>query len=203
MNEKEITMLEKKIELAKEYAEYLDKKHKESYKIGLLYDFIPRAYDVKDKIEDYEYQKDVLTKLAEKGIDVNKEYYIMDNVYLSLNVSGNISFYTYLEDDSWVYYNYISSHSGINEWLFNTVADAYDLYSGTSSLGTTTLRGRLRYIENKPENEYSDRPYTAEQIADAIEKLIKFFTDENNVIRNAIVKELEFKFNLMKELIES
>ena len=204
MNSKEIEKLEKKIELAKECAEYLDKKHKESYALDYSA-FIPDGYNMKKKIKDFEYLKEVLTILTEKGIDVEKKYEIIDNVYLSINVDGDISFYTYIEDDSWLYDNYIGSHSGINEWLFNTIADSYDLYSGNSSynyaFGTMTLRGYMKYIENKPKDEYSDRPHTAEQIADAVEKLIEFFTDEENQTRNAIVKDLEFKFNTMKQLV--
>lgn len=204
MNSKEIEKLEKKIELAKECAEYLDKKHKESYALDYSA-FIPDGYNMKKKIKDFEYLKEVLTILTEKGIDVEKKYEIIDNVYLSLDVDSNLSFYTYIDDDSWLYDNYIGSHSGINEWLFNTIADSYDLYSGNSSynyaFGTMTLRGYLNYIENKPKNEYSDRPHTAEQIANAIEKLIEFFTDKENKARNAIAKDLEFKFNTMKELV--
>lgn len=206
MNEKEIEKLEKKIELAEDCAEYLDKMHRESYELDYSA-FIPDGYNMKKKIKDFEYLKEVLIRLAEKGIDVEKKYEIMDNIYLSINVDSNISFYTYVEDDSWLYNNYIGSHSGINEWLFKTIADAYDLYSGNSSynyaFGTMTLRGYLNHVENKAKDEYSNRPHTAKQVADAIEKLIEFFTDKKNQTRNAIVKDLEFKFNTMKELVET
>jgi len=205
MNSKYIEKLEKKIELAKECAEYLDKMHKESYKLDYD-DFIPDSYKVKRKIKDFEYLKEVLTILTEKGIDVEEKYEITDNVYLQINVDYDMSIYYAMENDGWLYNNYINSVSGINEWLFGTIAETYDLYTGNSSysyaVGIRTLRGYMKFIENKPKDEYSNRPYTAQQVADAIEKLIEFFTDKENKTRNAIVKDLEFKFNNMKELIK-
>lgn len=205
MNEKDIEKLEKKIELAKECAEYLDKKHRESYELD--YDaFIPDGYNMKKKIKNFEYLKEVLTILTEKGIDVEEKYKIMDDIYLSIDVDHDAYFYFYIEDYGWIYNNYISSVSGINEWLFDTIANVYDLYSGNSSynyaFGTMSLKGYRRNIENKPKDDYSDRPYTAKQVANAIEKLIEFFTDKENSTRNAIVKDLEYKFNTMKKLIK-
>ena len=203
MNEKEIEKLEKKIKLAKECAEYLDKKHEESYEIDYSA-FIPNGYDLKKQVKDYEYLKEVLTILTEKGIDVEKKYKIMGDIYLSIAAREDMSFYFSIENYSWIYGNYISSVSGINEWLYNIIADAYNLYSGNSDysyvFNTVSLNQFRTCIENYKKDNRSDRPYAAVQVACTIENLIKFFTDENNVVRNAIVKELEF--NLMKELIE-
>ena len=206
MNEKEIEKLEKKIVLAKECAEYLDKMHQESYKLDYSA-FIPDGHNIKKKIKDFEYLKEVLTILTEKGIDVKEKYEIIEDIYLSIDVDNNMSFYFMIDNYGWIYDNYICSVSGINEWLWSTIADAYNLYSGNGqynyALGTVSLGNYKSRIENLQKNEYSDRPYTAEQTADAIEKLIEFFTDKENQTRNAIMKDLEFKLNTMKDLIKS
>lgn len=206
MNKKEIIKIDKKIKLANEYATVLNKLYNKNHHIDYLDTFIPNDYDINKKIKDLEYLKEVLTRLTEKGININKEYKIMENIYLSINVDSNISFYIYVNNDCYLYNNFIKSHSGINEWIFNTIADLYDLYSGNSdynyALGTVSLRGYKTYIENKPKDQFSDRPHTAEQVADVIEYLINILTDKNNKVTNAIIKDLKFKFKIMKKLTE-
>ena len=117
-----------------------------------------------------------------------------------------ITFRFYVDDDSWFYENYISSHSGINEWIQKLICEEYDLFSGNSSynyaFGTMTLDGYKRIIENKRE-EHKDRRYKVEEVVKAIKSLINYFTDENNKTRNIIIEEINHKISNMKKLIEN
>lgn len=181
MNKELIEKNNKAIEYLKEYSNYL--------------------------IKDFEYIKEVLQKLDEEKIDLDKKYFITDNIYLSIMLWNNtFTFRFYVEDDSWLYDNYIQNHSGINEWIFSLIKEEYDLFSGNSSynhaLGTTTLSDYLRIIENRKKDDYSNRPYTAEQIVKNIKNLIEYFTDENNKTRNIVVDEINHKLENMKKLIE-
>ncbi len=190
--------------------ENIEMEQKEAYKIlGYDYKGIVHCldnYELKYKIKDYEYVKEVLTKLNEKGIDIAKKYFITDNIYLSVFRDANsFTFYFYVEDDGWLYENYISSHSGINEWIFNLIKEEYDLFSGNSSynyaFGTCTLNDYLRIIENKKEKYYDNRKYSVEQVVKNIENLINYFTNENNKTRNIIIDEINHKLDNMKKLI--
>lgn len=206
----EIKNIEKQIDYMKGLYENIEKEQKDAYKI-LGYDYksiVPYLdnYELEYKIKDYEYVKEILTKLDEKDIDITKKYFITDNIYLSIfRWANSLTFHFYVEDDSWLYNNYIGSHSGINEWIFNLIKENYDLFSGNSSynhaFGTCTLNDYLRIIENKKEKYYDDRKYSTEQIVKNIENLINYFTDENNKTRNMIIEEINHKLNNMKKLI--
>lgn len=208
--EEDIKNIEKQIGYMKGLYENIEMEQKDAYKI-LGYDYkriVPYLDndELKYKIKDYEYVKEIIIKLDEKGIDINKKYFITDNIYLSIFRYGNsFTFGFYVEDDSWLYDNYISSHSGINEWIFNLIKEEYDLFSGNSSynhaFGTCTLNDYLRIIENKKEKYYTDRKYSVEQVAKNVENLINYFTDENNKTRNIIIEEINHKLNNMKKLI--
>ena len=206
----EIKNIEKQIGYMKELYENIEMEQKNAYKIlGYNYkNIVPYLdnYELKYRIKDYEYVKEILTKLDEKGIDITKKYFITDNIYLSIfGWNNSITFHFYVENDSWLYDNYIGSHSGINEWIFNLIKEEYDLFSGNSSynhaFGTHTLNDYLRIIENKKEKYYDDRKYSVEQVVKNIENLINYFTDENNKTRNMIIDEINHKLNNMKKLI--
>lgn len=206
----EIKNIEKQICYMKGLYENIESEQKDAYKI-LGYDYksiVPclNNYELKYRIKDYEYVKEILTKLDEKGIDITKKYFITDNIYLSIfRWNNSFTFGFYVEDDTWIYNNYIGSLSGINEWIFNLIKEEYDLFSGNSSynyaFGTCTLNDYLRIIENKKEKYYSDRKYSVEQVVKNIENLINYFTDENNKTRNMIIDEINHKLNNMKKLI--
>ena len=205
----EIEKVDKKISLLREYYDYLEVKHKEAYEIDYLNynSLIPRSYETEYKIHDLEYIKDVLKKLVENDIDITKKYFITDNIYLKVFLwRDNFTFYFYVENDGWIYDNYISSHSGINEWITKLIEDEYDLFSGNSSynyaFGCCTLRDYKFRIENKKENDYSDRKYSSDKVVEAIKELIKFFANENNKTRNVIVEEVNRKLDNMKKLID-
>lgn len=206
----EIKNIEKQIGYMKKLYENIESEQKDAYKI-LGYDYksiVPclNNYELEYRIKDYEYVKEILTKLDEKGIDITKKYFITDNIYLSIfRWNNSFTFGFYVKDDNWIYNNYICSHSGIDKWIFNLIKEEYDLFSGNSSynyaFGTCTLNDYLRIIENKKEKYYSDRKYSADQVINNIENLINYFTDENNKTRNMIIDEINHKLNNMKKLI--
>lgn len=205
----EIEKVEKKISLLREYYDYLEVKHKEAYEIDCLNynSLIPRSYETECKIHDLEYIKEVLKKLVENDVDITKKYFITDNIYLQVYLWGdNFTFYFYVENDGWIYDNYISSHSGINEWIDKLIKDEYDLFSSNSgynhAFGCFTLDDYKMRIENKRNNYYSDRKYSSDTVAGYIKELINFFTDENNKTRNVIVEEVNRKLDNMKKLID-
>lgn len=204
----EIKKIENKIKDVKEIYDYLERKHKDIYD---TYGYGNEKYtnnDLRYYLEDLEYLKEVYNKLNEENIDITKKYYIMDNIYLSFFIwNEELTFYIYLENDSWLYENYIDSHSGLNEWIFNLINDEYSLFSGNSpycyAFGTTTLKGFQNIVQNrrKDNKAYLDRPYKVEQVVKAIKSLIDYFTDENNKTRNIIIDEITHKLENMKKLV--
>lgn len=210
MNNELIKKTKKALEYLNDYKECLEEAQDKCDKLGCGYShLIPDNNDyIENQIEDFEYIKEVLQKLNEEKIDLNKQYFITDDIYLQIMLWNNtVTFYFFIENDSWIYENYISSYMGINEWIFNLIKEEYDLFSGNSSynyaFGKTTLNDYLEKIENVSTEKYSnERPYTPEQVVKAIKNLIEFFTDEKNKTRNIIIDEINHKLENMKKLIE-
>ena len=205
-----IKKIENQINYIKKIYDYIEKEKDTAYKI-FGYDYkhtMPffNNYELEKKIKDYEYLKDVFTELEKENIDITKKYFITDNIYLLVFLWGDmLTFHFYIDNDSWFYENYISSHSGINEWIQKLICEEYDLFSGNSSynyaFGTMTLEGYKYVIDNERE-EFKDRKYKAEEVVKAIKSLINYFTDENNKTRNVIIAEINHKIANMKKLIE-
>lgn len=210
MNE-EIEKLEKQIEYIKKIYDFIISEKDNAYKI-LGYDYKQKMpifdyYELEHRIKDYEYLKEVFIELKKENIDITKKYFITDNIYLSVFLWGDtITFHFYVDNDSWFYENYISSHSGINEWIDKLVCEEYDLFSGNSSynyaFGTLTMNDYRNIIENKKEKFYSDRKYKVEDVVKAIKSLIEYFTDEQNETRNIIIEEITHKIENMKKLLK-
>lgn len=210
MNE-EIEKLEKQIEYIKKIYDFIISEKDNAYKI-LGYDYKQKMpifdyYELEHRIKDYEYLKEVFIELKKENIDITKKYFITDNIYLSIFLWGDtITFHFYIDNDSWFYENYISSHSGINEWIDKLVCEEYDLFSGNSSynyaFGTVTMNGYRNIIENKKEKFYSNRKYKVEDVVKAIKSLIEYFTNEQNETRNVIIEEITHKIENMKKLVK-
>lgn len=204
MKEK-IEEIKNRIKDVSEISDYLEQKRKELYtKYGCGTEQYTEN-NLRYKIEDLIYIKSVLEKLEQEGIDITKKYFITDNIYLSIDLfADDLSFYIFLEDDSWLYDNYIDSHSGLNEWIFNLINDEYALFSGNSqycyAFGTHDLKDYQIIIENKRENYYSSRKYKADEVVKVIKNLINYFTNEDNKVKNIIIDEINHKFTNMKKL---
>ena len=122
----EIEKIDKALGYAKEYVEYLTEKGSECHKeCGREYDYIiPDSSEEENRIKKLEYLKEILLRLNEENIDLNKKYFIANNVYLSIFLCGyGISFDFYVENDNWLYNNYIDSYSGITEWINHFIND--------------------------------------------------------------------------------
>ncbi len=206
-----IENIDKKIKYVGEYRSYLENKLNEINNEFGYYEgenILPKnVYEMEHKIKDFQYLKLVLEKLEKENIDVSKKYFFTNNIYLKLDVWNNsMTFHISLEDDGWFYENYISSHSGLNEWIFDLVNDEYSLFSGNSSysyaFGTYNLKDYKRIIENTKENFYSNRKYSADEVVNSIKNLIDFFTNEENKTRNIIIDMIDYRIAKMKEIIE-
>ncbi len=203
MNNDLIDTINKAIKHANDYIEYVEKKSSECYKdCGHLYDYIiPKPYVEEEKVRELEYAREVLLKLNEENIDLKEKYYITDNVYLNIFLWKNqITFNFYLKDDSWLYENYIESHSGITEWINDIIDKLYALYSGNSeycyAFGTLNMKSFKKIIENE------DKNYTVKEVVGSIKFLIQFFTDDKNNIRNSIIDDIEQLFKKLHYLRE-
>ena len=210
LNIEEIEKIDKALKYANKYKEYLEDNHKTIYKdCGYEYaSIIPSDYEIRKTIKELEYLKEVLTKLDEENINLKDKYFITDNIYLSIFICGRkLSFYFYIEDDSWLYENYINSHSGLNEFIDDYINELYELYSGNSrychAFGTCSLKDYRRIIENENKDEYSsEKRYSVEQVVKNIKNLIEYFTDEKNEIRNAIIEDINVRFDKLHTLLE-
>ena len=114
----------------------------------------------------------------------------------------------YLENDNWLYQNYIDSHSGITEWLNDFINELYELYSGNSrycyAFGTCSLKDYKRIIENENKDDYSsEKRYSVEQVVKNIKNLIEYFNDKENKVRNAIIEDIEERFEKLHKLLGS
>ena len=92
--------------------------------------------------------------MADENIYLGEEYYLTDNIYFSMShMNGNLSCYFYINDDSWLYDNFISSHSGCNDWITEFINQQYSLLSGNSAYsyawGTKSLKDLLKKLEDK------------------------------------------------------
>lgn len=211
MNKEEIEKIDKALKYANEYKEYLEDNRKAIYKdCGYEYEsIIPNDYETRKTIKELEYLKEVLTKLDEENINLKDKYFITDNIYLSIFIWGRkLTFYFYIKDDSWLYENYIDSHSGLNEWIDDYINELYELYSGNSrychAFGTCSLKDYRRIIENENEDEYSsEKRYSVEQVVKNVKNLIEYFTDEKNETRNAIIEDINARFDKLHTLLES
>lgn len=92
--------------------------------------------------------------MADENIYLGEEYYLTDNIYFSMShMNGNLSCYFYINDDSWLYDNFISSHSGCNDWITEFINQQYSLLSGNSAYsyawGTKSLKDLFEQIKMK------------------------------------------------------
>lgn len=199
-------MNEKQIELLKNEIEFLEMKTKEAEELDKsLYrnkfenirGVFKQSYEFRPIINKLEKQLELYQMLTEKGIDTNKKYYLVDDVYLSLD---DLEPYFYIECGNWIYDNYINSWSGMNEWINDLVDQEYSLFSGNSpychAFNTMSMSEIFSYIKNE------EKPNETKLAL--IENLVEF-TKENGKfkeIHDQVVKLIKFKLDMMKEYIE-
>ena len=199
MNEKQIELLKSEIEFLEMKIRVADELSDTLYasKYEHLRNIFKSSYELKQVKEELEKQLELYQMLTEKGIDTNKKYYLVDDIYFSLS---DLRPYFYIEGGQWIYDNYINSWSGMNEWINDLIDQEYSLFSGNSpychAFNTMSMSEIFSYIENK------EKPN--ETKLKLIENIIQF-TKENGKfqsIHDKVVKSIRFKLNMMKEYIE-
>lgn len=76
--EKEIEVLDKKIEEVREYEQFLYKEGLEDLRRS---DISVNEYQLKEEIKHLEKQLDLYQKMADENIYLGEEYYLTDNIY--------------------------------------------------------------------------------------------------------------------------
>lgn len=199
-------MNEKQIELLKNEIEFLEIKMKESEELDdslyrnkyeHLRNKFQSSYDLKKLKEKLVKQLELYQILTEKGIDTEKNYYLFNDVYLSIS---ELRPFFYIENGNWIYDNYINSWSGMNEWITDLIDQEYSLFSGNSpychAFNTMSMKEIFDYIEN--EEKPNDKKLSL------IEGLVEFTKEDGKFkdIHDSVVKSIKFKLDMMKENIE-
>lgn len=199
MNEKQIELLKNEIELLERKMNEADELHDSLYRNNYeeIRNVFMSSYEIKGIKEKLEKKLELYQMLTEKGIDINKKYYLVDDIYLSLS---NLRPYFYIEGGQWIYDDYINSWSGMNEWINDLVDQEYSLFSGNSpychTFNTMSMEEIFSYIENE------EKPNKTKLAL--IENLVEFTKEDGKFkeIHDKVVKSIRFKLDMMKEYIE-
>lgn len=204
---KTIERLQKEIEYLKTKEEQVKEEHNLLYESGfedLRYSqLFPDDYQYKYLRKEIERSLEFYIALEKEGIDIDKQYSLTDNIYLSFWHSRNCLFVSFcIKDNVWIYDNFINSWSGINEWINDLINEEYSLFSGNSSychaFGTVSMKEIFSVIEDKEHKIDTDRKVKL------VKNLIEFTKEDGQYkeIRKSVVEMIEFKFKKMKESIE-
>lgn len=197
--EKEIEVLDKKIEEVRNYEQFLYKEGLEDLRNGKA---SVQEYQLKEEIEHLKKQLDLYQRLADEDIYLGEDYYLTDNIYFSMShMNGNLICYFYLNDDFWLYDNFISSHSGCNDWITEFINQQYSLLTGNSAYsyawGTQSLKDLFKKIEDK---EISN-DMKIFLIKNSIEMITKP-DGKFGKLRKALIDTIDGQFKIMKEFVE-
>ena len=199
-------MNKEQIELLKNEIEFLERKMNEADELGKslyrnkfeeLRSLFKSSYEIEKVKEKLEKKLELYQMITEKGIDTNKNYYLLEGIYLSFD---NLEPYFYIEGGGWIYDNYINSWSGMNEWINDLIDQEYSLFSGNSpychAFNTMSMSEIFSYIKNE------EKPN--ETKLSLIENLVEFTKEDGKFqsIHNKVVKSIKFKLDMMKENIE-
>jgi hypothetical protein len=199
MNEKQIELLKNEIDFLERKMNEADELRKSLYKNQFeeLNNLFKSSYEIRNVKENLENKLELYQMLTEKGIDTNKKYYLVDDIYLSLS---DLRPYFYIEDGQWIYNDYINSWSGMNEWITELINQEYSLFSGNSpycyAFGTMDIKDIFKCIEDK------DRK-NSEKLG-LIENLVEFTKEDGKFkeIHDVVVRMIKFKLSMMKEYLE-
>lgn len=200
MNEKQIELLKNEIDFLERKMNEADELHDSLYRNHYeeIRDVFMRSYEIRGVKEKLEKKLELYQMLTEKGIDTNKKYYLVDDIYLS--VSG-LRPYFYIEDGQWIYNDYINSWSGMNEWITELINQEYYLFSGNSpychAFDTMDIEDIFRCIEN--EEVKNSRKL------ELIENLVEFTKEDGKFkeIHDVVVRMIKFKLSMMKEYLKN
>lgn len=198
--QKEIEYLKAKQEQVKEENQLLYKSKFDDLRESQLF---PDDYKYRLLKEELERSLEFYIALEKEEIDIDRTYFLTNNIYLTFwHSRGCLIAHFNIEDDGWLYDNFINSWSGINEWINDLINEEYSLFSGNSSychaFGTMDLKDIFRIIEDKEHKIDIDRKVKL------VKNLIEFTKEDGQFkeIRKSVVEMLEFRFKKMKESIE-
>lgn len=199
MNEKQIELLKNEIDFLERKMNEADELRESLYKNQFeeLNNFFKSSYEIRNVKENLENKLELYQMLTEKGIDTNKKYYLVDDIYLSLS---DLRPYFYIEDGQWIYNDYINSWSGMNEWITELIDQEYSLFSGNSpychAFNTMSMSEIFSYIENE------EKPN--ETKLKLIENIVEFTKEDGKFkeIHDVVVRVIKFKLSMMKEYLE-
>lgn len=207
--------MSKTIEMLEKEIEYLKNKEEQVYEEEtLLYkskfddlrdngELFPSKYKYETLRKNLERSLEFYIALEKEGIDIDKTYYLTDNIYLTFwHNRGCLFGHFNIKDDGWLYDNFINSWSGINEWINDLIDEEYSLFSGNSrycyAWGTMSMKDIFSVIEDKEHKIDIDRKVKL------VKNLIEFTKEDGQFkdVRKSVVEMIEFRFNKMKESIE-
>lgn len=200
MNEKQIELLINEIDFLERKMNEADELHDNLYRNRYeeIRNVFMKSYEIRGIKEKLEKKLELYQMLTEKGIDTNKKYYLVDDIYLSVS---DLRPYFYIEDGQWIYDNYINSWSGMNEWITELINQEYSLFSGNSSychaFDTMDIKDIFRCIEDEKVKNSTK--------LELIENLVEFTKEDGKFqsIHDKVVKSIKFKLDMMKEYIEN
>lgn len=199
MNEKQIELLKNEIDFLERKMNEADELHDSLYRNHYeeIRNVFMKSYEIGGVKEKLEKKLELYQMLTEKGIDTNKKYYLVDDIYLSVS---DLRPYFYIEDGQWIYDNYINSWSGMNEWITGLIDQEYSLFSGNSpycyAFDTMDIKDIFRCIEDEKVKNSTK--------LELIENLVEFTKEDGKFqsIHDKVVKSIKFKLDMMKEYIE-
>ena len=199
MNEKQIELLKNEIDFLERKMNEADELRESLYKNQFeeLNNLFKSSYEIRNVKENLENKLELYQMLTEKGIDTNKKYYLVDDIYFSLS---DLRPYFYIEGGQWIYDDYINSWSGMNEWINDLIDQEYSLFSGNSpychAINTMSMSEIFSYIENE------EKPN--ETKLKLIENIVEFTKKDGKFkeIHDVVVRMIKFKLSMMKEYLE-
>ena len=97
MNEKQIELLKNEIDFLERKMNEADELHDSLYRNHYeeIRNVFMKSYEIRKVKEELEKKLELYQMLTEKGIDTNKKYYLVDDIYLSVS---DLRPYFYIED---------------------------------------------------------------------------------------------------------
>ena len=187
MNEKQIELLKNEIDFLERKMNEADELHDSLYRNHYeeIRNVFMKSYEIRKVKEELEKKLELYQMLTEKGIDTNKKYYLVDDIYLSVS---DLRPYFYIEDGQWIYDNYINSWSGMNEWITELINQEYSLFSGNSSycyaFDTMDIKDIFKCIEDEKVKNSTK--------LELIENLVEFTKEDGKFqsIHDKVVKSI-------------
>ena len=126
-------------------------------------------------------EKGIGSSLLKQIIDLSKEYYLTDNVYLAFDIdsySEKLYGYFYFKNDDYLYKNFNASHGDLNVWITGIIKSAVATCTRTTCdyLSDITNISCIRIYINLVTVDSSKRDY----ITECVNKAMDFAINKRN-----------------------